>query len=83
MSSASRLQLDKLPREEQIDVLRKVYHKRSGLGEIEDEDKTEILNVEEIKENNSDDEDNDTPSSTGIESKSSGGGKTKKVSFEM
>ena len=81
MSSASRLQLEKLPRDEQIDVLRKVYHKRSGLGEIEDEDKTEILNVEEIKENNSDDEDNDTPS--GIESKSSGGGKTKKVSFEM
>jgi len=83
MSSASRLQLEKLPRDEQIDVLRKVYHKRSGLGEIEDEDKTEILNVEEIKENNSDDEDNDTSFSTGIESKSSGGGKTKKVSFEM
>ena len=85
MSSASRLQLDKLPREEQLDVLKKVYHKRSGEGLIENEDNTDILEVEELKPDN-EDSDNDGGNSfndAGSNTSSSGSGGSKKVSFDM
>ena len=85
MSSASRLQLDKLPREEQLDVLKKVYHKRSGEGLIENEDSTDILEVEELKPDNEDSDNDDGNSSNDIGSNtsSSGSGGSKKVSFDM
>jgi len=92
MSSASRIQLDKLPRTEQVDILNKVYNRRSGEeAGIGDNDKTDILEVEELKDaqDSKDDGDNDdddatsNPSGSMPGSSSSGGGGTKKVSFVM
>ena len=85
MSSASRMQLDKLPRSEQVDILNRVYAKRTGDGLIEDVDKTTILELDKPKEGieteNVDSEGGDDENNAHDSSSSSGG--TKKVSFEM
>lgn len=76
MSSASRLQLNKLSREEQIDVLKKVYNKRSG------EEKTEILETDGKKETGDGEDDDDGSNENNNDSGNQGSsGGTKKVSF--
>ena len=86
MSSASRLQINKLSREEQIDVLKKVYNKRVGEENYDIEgskEKTEILETGDKKETGDgeegDDESEENKKNDSGNQSSSGG--TKKVSF--
>tara|TARA_Y100000816_G_scaffold72843_1_gene48969 strand:+ start:26174 stop:30553 length:4380 start_codon:yes stop_codon:yes gene_type:complete len=85
MSSASRLQLNKLSREEQIDVLKKVYNKRVGEENYDIEgsaEKIEILETDDKKETDDgeegDDESEENKNDPGNQSSSGG---TKKVNF--
>ena len=84
MSSASRLQLNKLSREEQIDVLKKVYNKRSGEGNIdeeESEEKTEILETDDKKETADGEEDDGSNENNNDSGNQGSSGGTKQVSF--
>ena len=83
MSSQNKQQIDKLSREEQKDILKRVESKRDERDPDEDKSKTAILEVEEKTENSEENEDNEDDDKTNTSSIPPPPGALKKVNLNI
>ena len=83
MSSQNKDEIDKLPKEEQKDILKRVEAKRGDRDPEEDKKKTAILEIEEKEEKSENDEDDDETNDSNSGSTSAPSGALKKVDFSI
>ena len=83
MSSQNKQQIDKLPKEEQKDILKRVESKRDERDPDEDKNKTAILEVEEKTDNDEENEDTEDDDKSNTSSIPPPPGALKKVNFNI
>ena len=83
MSSQNKDEIDKLPKEEQKDILKRVEAKRGDRDPEEDKKKTAILEIEEKEEKSENDEDDDEMNDSSNGSTPAPPGALKKVDFSI
>ena len=83
MSSENKEQINKLSKEEQKDILKRVESKRGDRDPEEDKTKTEILEIDEKQDKSDNDEDDDEMNDDNTGSSPAPKGALKKVDFNI